>query len=198
MIRLLYCSLAGCDSQSKERLYRLASPQRQMRADRYRKEEDRLRCLIADGLLRYAVGKCTVETGPQGKPYLPEHPDIHFNLSHSGNWVVLAVGDHEVGVDLERTDRNVDRTALAKRHFTPEELASGEDFFAIWTAKESYLKYLGVGLTEDLRGFCVLPGKEPEGVRFFSMMPDNSYCLTLCTTQEEETVQTLFLTCGEL
>lgn len=198
MTRLYCCSLAGCDQQEEERLYRLASPQRQLRADRYRKREDRLRCLIADGLLRYAVGTCAVAASPQGKPYLPEHPEVHFNLSHSGNWVVLAIGDREVGVDVERTDRAVDRAALSKRHFTPEEQARPEDFFAIWTAKESYLKHLGVGLTEALSGFCILPGREPEGVRFFSMQPDDTHCLTLCAAQTEETVETIRLTCRDL
>ena len=198
MIRLYCCSLSGCDSHTEERLYRLASPQRQIRADRYRKREDRLRCLIGEALLRYTVGPCTVESGPQGKPYLPEHPEVHFNLSHSGSWVVLAIGDREVGVDVERTDRPMDRAALSKRHFTPEEQEHPDDFFAIWTAKESYLKYLGVGLTEALNGFCVLPGQESDGVRFYHMKPDDSHCLTLCVPIDEKTIETLFLSCREL
>ena len=185
MIRLLYCSLAGCDSQSKERLYRLASPQRQMRADRYRKEEDRLRCLIADGLLRYAVGKCTVETGPQGKPYLPEHPDIHFNLSHSGPWVVLAMGDSPVGVDVECFCQNRNVEVLAKRQFTPEEQrfvgSSQERFLRIWTAKEARLKWDGTGLRVPTNSFPVLD--DPMGKTWF--LPDG--VLTLWTSEPPET-----------
>ena len=198
MIRVFCCSLADCDSQSEDRLYRQASPQRQIRADRYRKREDRLRCLIGEALLRYTMGPCTVESGPQGKPYLPEHPEVHFNLSHSGRWVVLAIGDRKVGVDVEQTDRPVDCAALSKRHFTPEEQEHPDDFFAIWTAKESYLKYLGVGLTEPLNGFCVLPGHEPDGVRFYRMKPDDAHCLTLCVPIDEKTIETVFLSCREL
>ena len=93
---------------------------------------------------------------PGGKPYWE---GCHFNLSHSGPWVALAVGEERVGVDVEcfRESRNVE--ALAKRYFTPEEQAfvgsSQGRFLEIWTAKEARLKWEGTGLRTKLDGFSV-------------------------------------------
>ena len=83
---------------------------------------------------------------PNGKPYLP---GLDFNLSHSGPWVALAVGEGPVGVDVEWFRPDLPMEKIAARHFTPEErrLAdTPEGFLRIWTAKESYLKRLGKGL----------------------------------------------------
>lgn len=35
-----------------------------------------------------------------GKPYLLNYPDVHFNISHSGEYVACAVADSPVGVDI--------------------------------------------------------------------------------------------------
>ncbi len=41
------------------------------------------------------------ETSREGKPRLSGHPSIHFNLSHSGPWVLCAVHGGPVGIDVE-------------------------------------------------------------------------------------------------
>ena len=88
---------------------------------------------------------------PRGKPYAENAP--HFNLSHSGDWLLCAVSDAPVGVDIE-APREVS-PALIRRTCTPEEQAFLADhpgcFLQLWTAKEAYLKYLGTGITGDLR-----------------------------------------------
>ena len=38
---------------------------------------------------------------PHGKPYFPEHPDVHFNLSHTAGAVLVGLSDRPVGVDIE-------------------------------------------------------------------------------------------------
>src|SRR5688572_28550058 len=51
--------------------------------------------------------------GPFGKPYLVEGSDVHFNLSHSGKWALIAVSEGaEVGVDLENVRRPDDLPAV--------------------------------------------------------------------------------------
>ena len=88
---------------------------------------------------------------PRGKPYAENAP--HFNLSHSGDWLLCAVGDAPVGVDIE-VPRKIS-PALVRRTCTPAEQAFLADhpgcFLQLWTAKEAYLKYLGTGITGDLR-----------------------------------------------
>lgn len=113
-------------------------------------------------LCAYAGLACAppIERGPQGKPFAPMLPDLHFNLSHAGADVLLAFARVEpVGVDLERVDRRVEVEAIAERHFAPAEaaalarLAPGrrrEAFLDLWTRKEAVLKALGEGLSFGL------------------------------------------------
>jgi 4'-phosphopantetheinyl transferase len=104
------------------------------------------------------------ELGPHGKPALGaragQTQDVRFNLSHSGELVLVAVSpDREVGVDVECTrdagGRQVDEIAIAARALGPiqarrlRELEPDEreyEFLRMWTAHEATLKCLGVGL----------------------------------------------------
>ena len=102
-----------------------------------------------------------IETDPLGKPQVKNAP-LHFNVSHSGDFVVCAVDAQPVGVDIEVI--HPVRPVLAARVCCPEELAyaaPGGDldpvrFFEIWTAKEALLKYRGTGIRGDLREVCVV------------------------------------------
>ncbi|MBO5113265.1 MAG: 4'-phosphopantetheinyl transferase superfamily protein [Lachnospiraceae bacterium] len=99
----------------------------------------------------------------QGKPYLADYPDLYFNLSHSGNVAVCAVADCEVGMDVQVYGKG--REAVAKRFFTgqeqemlqraKEEGRFEEVFFSLWSIKESYLKYTGLGMKMGLDSFDI-------------------------------------------
>ena len=81
---------------------------------------------------------------------------------------------------------DVNREVLAKRFFTAEEQqfileepeGINERFYRIWTGKESYLKYLGTGLTKPLGSFSVLSPEIAPMVKT-EYLPDG-YCLSLC------------------
>ena len=93
-----------------------------------------------------------------GKPYLEGYPHIHFNISHSGNFVVCAVSDKPVGIDIQKIGEYKER--VAKRICTENELSSlksdGEKFTCLWTQKEAVLKLKGTGFTDgDIKG-CLL------------------------------------------
>ena len=124
-------------SELQERLA-AALPERARQAARFAREEDRLRSLAAGLLLQDVLGACTILFGAHGKPYVPDGP--HFNLSHYGDYVLLAVDAHPVGVDLEKHAER-DFAALARFAFHPEERERfGPDlqaraFFDIWTLK---------------------------------------------------------------
>ena len=201
MIHLIYSNISGAEEGIFRALYEKASPERKSRADRFRGREDALRCVTADGLLRYALGteRYRVEQAPGEKPFLLDRPDFHFNISHSGPWVVMAWGNSPVGVDVEQVRPDTDVRKLAARFFAPEEESyvravpreSRDRFFEIWTGKESYLKYLGTGLKRDLRSFSVLSPQQ--GVRFLRQkLPDGCW-LTLCTEEADMEVTALDL-----
>ena len=89
-----------------------------------------------------------------GKPvFAPPGDNVHFNISHSGDFVVMAVGDHPVGVDVERVGRAKDHMKLAERFYYEHEVLRvknsdyGErEFYRIWTFREAFSKLVGVGL----------------------------------------------------
>jgi 4'-phosphopantetheinyl transferase len=160
MTKLFVCDTSGITEDQYGALMAQASNDRKRRAVTYPKREDAVCCLAAEALLRYAFPHKDPESirrEPAGKPYWE---GCHFNLSHSGPYVVLAVGESPVGVDVECFRKVRNEEALAKRYFTPEEVAfagnSQERFLQIWTSKEARIKWDGSGLRTRLNSFCVL------------------------------------------
>jgi 4'-phosphopantetheinyl transferase len=182
---------------------------RQQKIYSYLKFEDRLRCL-AGGLLIEHIGRGKeILYNEYGKPFIPGGP--HFNLSHAGDFVCLAVSSSSpVGIDIEKQVAE-DYPALAKVVFHPAELAffllnpSAERFFALWTLKESYLKMLGAGFSKESREFCVLPKEQTDNIPdMFSPEDDpglffqrfnfiEGYSLSLCAAEPiQATIKRLF------
>ena len=101
----------------------------------------------------------TLDKADGGKPYLPEYPEIHFSISHSGDYWACAFAPVEIGLDLQEvTGVNGDR--IAKRFLHPEEYewlshVGFDRFCLIWAHKESYLKYTGEGLVGGLDSFSL-------------------------------------------
>lgn len=126
---------------------------------RMKRTGDRYRSLgaglvIAYGLCQEGIplARQNFRQGAYGKPALAEDRGIHFNASHAGNFVVAAVADRSVGIDIER--RRQLRNATVRKCCTIREqewLEKQEDqelaFLRLWTAKESYVKWGGEGLT---------------------------------------------------
>ena len=128
------------------------------------------RSLLGEMLARYLLaGKLKISCreiifsiGANGKPAIPESCNLHFNISHSGQWAVCAIAEVPVGIDVER-HRKVN-PGLAERFFSPDEVAmlkalppemQAEKFIGLWTLKESFLKAIGRGLTRNLNSFSI-------------------------------------------
>ena len=98
-----------------------------------------------------------IGTRERGKPYLLKHPEIEFNISHSGRYVLVALAHEAVGADVQEIeDRELD--SLAKHVCSPDELRayneSGDKadyFFRLWVRKEAYIKWTGDGLYRELK-----------------------------------------------
>lgn len=128
----------------------------------YKQTDDQLRSLAAGLLLTKALGKNCEDTflyNPYGKPFLSNN--VYFNLSHSGEYTVLAVSDHLVGIDIEKHE-TIDFFEIAKISFHPDEiqlLTTAKDtvstFYSLWTLKESYIKYLGTGFSLESASFSI-------------------------------------------
>ena len=93
-----------------------------------------------------------------GKEYVKDR-DIYYNVSHTYELLCSAVSDGEIGVDCETVSEK-DWEALSERFFTKREYEAIkaaadplDEFFKIWTKKESYVKYTGEGLSRPLDSF---------------------------------------------
>ena len=107
------------------------------------------RCLAA--LVKRPADRLAFATTAEGKPVLVDTA-IQFNLSHSGDWAVLALsGNAPVGIDVEFPDR-IQRSLPAELVYHPDDRIAGEPgsaaerFFTVWTLKEAMAKSLGLGL----------------------------------------------------
>lgn len=139
------------------------SPHRQEVIGRHRNDEDRHRSLAAtlllDRLLRKrGLRECDMTYGENehGKPYF-EGINICLSISHSGHYAAVCIDDSEIGIDIESV-RDVNMK-IAERFFTDDERESircSDDFFRIWTMKESFIKAIGKGLSCPLGSFSVI------------------------------------------
>jgi len=141
--------------------------------------------LIGEILVKAAIKKSFgIETtkleftvSENGKPYCSSHPDIYFNISHSGEYVVCAVSKVPVGVDIEKPRKYNPR--LAERVCSQKEMEQIEtcsdksvEFIKLWTRKEAVLKMLGTGISNaDIKN-CL---KNQNTETFFH----SDYCISI-------------------
>jgi 4'-phosphopantetheinyl transferase len=165
----------------------------------------KLHTVAGELLARYSVGQylgkpeqeINVIFGEKGKPRIENLPEVHFNISHSGHYVVCAVAPTEMGIDVERV-RKVN-LRVAERFFSPSEIHDlmqrGETermhyFISLWTIKESYLKAVGRGLTQNLNSFTIIRSgnsysltgnAEAEGYGIETHSLNDGYLMAVCS-----------------
>lgn len=198
-------NIAAVDSfDSVKYLTDYISGERKNRIGKFFRDRDKIRSLVAELLLKHMIGtiydmdmtrfKFGVEK--YGKPYLIDS-GLKFNISHSGDYVVCAVGDSETGVDVEK----IGKTELPEIYsvFSSSEIIMVKElppdmqadmFYRIWTLKESYVKKTGDGLHRSFDSFSFeLSGKricmkENDKVdcenAFFNKKLDSRYWYSVC------------------
>lgn len=156
----------------KSNLYAFISKEEQKEIENYNNKKSEIEHLLGFVIRRKCLSKILsvqpyelqFEVGEKGKPFCKNFQNLFFNISHGGDYVVFAVSDKEVGVDIEMWKRKVN-FEIANRFFSKREIeqlnqVSKEEkqklFFQFWTAKESYLKMLGTGLTKPLSSFSII------------------------------------------
>ena len=167
MYRLL--SIRDIPKSQYELYYSLLSDEKRERVDCFRFEDDKKRSVFGEMLARKMIAEKSgvseesleFSVTELGKPYLTE-PEVHFSISHSGDYVLCAVSDTPVGADIEKTRPVEER--LIRRVCTDEEASfvlEGSDaaerlrrFFRVWTAKEAFFKCRGTGIT-DLKSVSI-------------------------------------------
>jgi 4'-phosphopantetheinyl transferase len=142
------------------------------RAQRYFQEKDRLRFKLCRISLRILLAKylqtdpaCLVfREGPNKKPFFND--ELHFNVSHSEEMILITVSSKPVGVDVEKIRFRFPLEELIREIASPEELEIYREssdtldfFYYLWTRKESLLKASSKGIEDSLNRLNVLDGR---------------------------------------
>ena len=187
MLKLYYCRLSDSAPDVPSELL---SAYRREKIEKQTNERVRLRSLISELLLRHAMrdggfavdGPLNIVVSEQGKPFLRDG-GCFFSLSHSADAALCALGDRNVGADIQIASKA--NEALIGRFFSEEERAfvrGAEDpdraFSEVWAKKESFCKMDGRGLALPLGSFSVF---DPRIAALLWHTTAGEYHLALCT-----------------
>jgi 4'-phosphopantetheinyl transferase len=151
---------------SRDEIDRLERLKIQQKAENFLSSRGILR-LILSSYLDTDPQRLLIKTSPAGKPYLPNSA-VSFNISHSSDYLLAGVTlKSRIGIDIQEIYPISNPERIIQHYYSPSEqdyLNSlptreyQEGFFAIWTAKEAYLKAIGDGFQESPAGLSTIPG----------------------------------------
>lgn len=167
----------------KDANWNLLSKEEKSQAKRFHHHADCVRMAATRAALRCQLGErlgcepssLCFELGPNDKPQLKRKNTPAFNVSHSGEYALIAVSAvpfvASLGIDIEQHDTGLEFEDLAECAFTPVEreflkqcnessdkplgLHYESAFFLNWVAKEAVLKAVGVGISEHLQAVSI-------------------------------------------
>lgn len=197
MRKIYFESIACIEEESVfDTLINKVNKSRQKKVRGCKQQKDKQRSLLAGLLLRQALEEAGLDYErlefsvlESGKPYLVSHPDIHFSISHAGDYVVCVTSDNPIGVDIEYIGKPIFHkekghclTVMAKKclslleweHFLKSE-APAQFFLECWTKKEAYSKCIGKGLGMD---FATID-TETQKQGFSSVWFCDEYCISV-------------------
>jgi 4'-phosphopantetheinyl transferase len=166
-------------SDLRDRCAAELSPPERARAAHYRQPQDVANYEVGHGLARLLSARragrtpdsLTWAVGPAGKPFWKEI-DLPFNVSHSGPWLALVLGNvGDVGIDLQCDDWCLDVDKIAGFAFSQDErehlaacraAARRSTFFTLWVLREAGSKASGRGILDITRKVSALPMPGPE------------------------------------
>lgn len=167
-MKYIYGYLSDFSIEEYEKTYAVLNEEERKRVDRYKRDDDKKRSLLAHILLKKLMkdefsDQCELLYKENGCPYFKDKK-LFVSLSHSGEVAFCGVSKNPVGVDVEQM-REVG-LSLIKRVCVDEEKAyvlsdvsineaekisdptALKRFFEIWTAKEAYFKMKCSGITD--------------------------------------------------
>lgn len=199
------------EEELQQRVYVLMGEERRKKADRCKNQKAKAASLTVGLLAEYALqkygcGPCRIGFAPGGQPKVQtaeSREPVFISLSHSGDYAVCALASRPVGVDIQK--KQPVRAGMLRHFFTQEERTAFKKTWAIeeegflperaqeiflrsWTAKESYMKLSGLGmsagfdnLTADLERGIIYPcGRREEAAALREHPAPAGYFLTSC------------------
>jgi 4'-phosphopantetheinyl transferase len=145
------------------------------RAGRYLQQKDRERFITSRAALRILLGKylkipaaeLVFHLGENKKPFVKSNNniDIHYNVSHSGDYILIAVAGSAVGADIEKINPEFSYIDILEQVFSLYEITHiqhsanpVETFYRLWTRKEALLKATSKGIDDAIKQVSCLDG----------------------------------------
>lgn len=193
MTDIWYTRMDNITGDLVNRYYASLSPGMQQEIAKYRQENDRKSRVLARKTVNLYLeqngsgANMQFLIGENKKPYLPEGPC--FNISHSGNYVMVGFSQEPVGVDIEEK-REIDWKLIASHFHEAEQEYINQDeypadrFYRVWARKEAYLKAIGVGILKGLKTVNALEDMvidEKGAWHLYDVEIDPGYASALCT-----------------
>ena len=158
------------DEEILEYLFKYISQEKAEKLSKFKMIDDKKRGLIGELLVRYLIcdnlkiknSEVNFTKNKYGKPFLKDYIGLEYSVSHSNKFVVCAIGDYAVGIDIEYV-KDVELGAanyLFERHEyevfnnLPENNKL-DYFYSMWTLKESLIKAKGLGLSIPMKSFSI-------------------------------------------
>lgn len=191
MAEIYILDLGEC-SKALSALAPSVSQKRRAAAERVKNELSALEKIGSEVLLAFSLKQSLpleYKLLKNGKPYIPTLP--FFNISHSGGYVVCAVSNKEVGVDIEKVSRmktSLSRHIMSIREYEATQTFSGARLQNLlcekWVRKEAYLKMLGTGLRRSMTEITFMDD-ELVGEDVFSRVYEmNGFLISFCRSEE--------------
>ena len=203
-MEIVAVQIENVDQSLCDRLSSYLSPDRRKKLRHFKFPEDQLRSIFSELLVRtYVIEKWGLSNdriifvkNKFGKPAICGFPQVQFNLSHSGHWVVAAFDQLPVGIDIEEmvpidlaiTDYCFSQLEKTQLDEQPEENTLAH-FYKMWTLKESYMKAVGKGLSIPPQSFSIAlvdekmrfqTNTDKEDWYFYQYDIDDRYKLSVC------------------
>ncbi|MDI1323388.1 MAG: 4'-phosphopantetheinyl transferase superfamily protein [Algoriphagus sp.] len=190
--------------ESVETEFNLLHKDEQLKSEFFLKEEDRIRFILSkiylkkllSNYLKVEPSQLEFKYSEQNKPILINYPMINFNLSHSGQYIIIGFANKwSVGVDIELMNTHIDLYNLINNCMSSPEVSvilnsemPRQMFYKYWTRKEALLKGIGIGLTDRLKDINCNDGLNLVPIEFsgfaspwkvWSFEMDNSYSVSI-------------------
>lgn len=211
-IEIWQANLDQC-SPFEQTYWSVLSSDEKQRANRFVKQQDKTRFVVARGILRHLLGQYLNLTPKaiafdylaRGKPVLAASHDcqkLQFNVSHSQQLAlyVFVQSDYGIGIDVEWVRSIPNFLTIVQRFLTQKESAyllslpqslQQTTFFQFWTAKEAYLKATGTGLVGLQEVDLAVSSSDSEqfillqqpGVMLYSFRPQKNFLATVASLE---------------
>jgi 4'-phosphopantetheinyl transferase len=185
----------------KKQLTEVLSEREQEKASRMFIPKDKERYVVSKFCLRTLLSLCLNVPSHEIDFIAHEHKKptvkgLEFNISHTGDYILIAISPKAVGIDIEYLNREFDFKSILDITFSKREIdfigdkdIDPTNFYAMWTRKEALLKASGEGISNNLHLIECLNEhleREKEVFKMRTFIIDESYVASIATTLDQK------------